>query len=467
MRKKTEWKIILSCIFPVVIILGCISTPLNDEIIHTGDLILRGDEKMVIEDTQYFQKGNVYIEDQAELVLKNARFMLGRGDVPTIHTYIFVGENASLDIQHSTIFPHEPKFGMGALVVVRTWGRVNITDSDTSIHLLEVIDNGTVTITNSEMVFDIGGLLQVSGGSTKVVDSTLGALGVFVPAHSHLNVRGVKSGMYVESWDIHDIIPDVNYDLVLERTNILEDNLGPGPYERGWIFFIDPQAHARIADCELRKVFIDFLNEEINLDNLKLGVPSDLSYQDIELENITVTGQWGISLTDSEMTIRNSEYLFIQISGHSELMMIDSHMVEFIPRDFYGTMVFENCTWTNAGEIIGGEPYHSMGNNFTIRGSLKLYPELRRHLQWRDAQVRRVYEVFVMDRDGQPVKDISVVVEGESFVTDDDGRAEFTLEFDEKNYDEPIQINIYKEGKTVAEFEVDFFTETPIRITVN
>jgi hypothetical protein len=259
----------------------------------------------------------------------------------------------------------------------------------------------------------------------------------------------------------------VNYDLVLERTHILEDNLGPGPYERGWIFFIDPQAHARIADCELRKVFIDFLNEEINLDNLKLGVPSDLSYQDIELENITVTGQWGISLTDSEITIRNSEYLFIQISGHSELTMIDSHMVEFIPRDFYGTIVFENCSWTNAGEIIGGESYHSMGNDFTIRGSLIISPELRRHLQWRNAQVRRVYEVFIVDRDGQPVKDISVVVEGESFVTDDDGRAEFTLEFDEKNYDEPIQINIYKEGKTVAEFEVDFFTETPIRITVN
>ncbi len=465
MRKKNEWKVIISCIFLVVIILGCISVPLEDDVVHTGDLIISGDEKMVIEDTEYFQQGNVYIEDEAELVLKNAHFMLGRGNVPTIHTYIFVGENAALDIQDSTIFPYEPKYGMGALVVVRTSGKVNITDSDTSIHLLEVIDNGKVTITNSEMVFDIGGLLQVSGGSTRVVDSTLGALGLNVAAHSHLNVRGLKSGMYLESWDIHDIIPDANYDLVLERTHILEDNLGPGPYERGWIFFIDPQAHARIVDSELRKVFIDVLNEEMNLDSLKLGVPSDLAYQDIELENITVKGQWGISLTDSEMTIRNSDYLFIQISGKSELTMIDSHMVEFIPRDFYGTIAFENCTWTNAGEIIGGEPYHSMGNNFTIRGSLKISPELRQHLQWRNAQVQRVYEVLILDRNGQPVKDISIVVDGESFVTDDEGRTEFTLGFDEENYHELIVIKIYKEGKTVAKFEVDFFTETPIIIT--
>jgi hypothetical protein len=68
MRKKNEWKVI-SCIFLVVIILGCISTPLEEEsgetipvqihrrgaeVVHTGDLIIRGDEKMVIEDTEYF-----------------------------------------------------------------------------------------------------------------------------------------------------------------------------------------------------------------------------------------------------------------------------------------------------------------------------------------------------------------------------------------------------------------------------
>lgn len=77
-----------------------------------------------------------------------------------------------------------------------------------------------------------------------------------------------------------------------------------------------------------------------------------------------------------------------------------------------------------------------------------------------------MYEIFILDRNGQPVKDITIVIDGESFVTDD-GRAEFTLEFDEKNYGEPILIEIYKEGKGIATFQVDFFTETPIRITEN
>ena len=82
MRKKNEWKVMIFCIFPIVIILGCISPPLKDDVVHTGDLIIRGDEKMVIEVTQYFQQGNVYIEDEAELVLKNTQFMLGRGERP-------------------------------------------------------------------------------------------------------------------------------------------------------------------------------------------------------------------------------------------------------------------------------------------------------------------------------------------------------------------------------------------------
>jgi hypothetical protein len=33
-------------------------------------------------------------------------------------------------------------------------------------------------------------------------------------------------------------------------------------------------------------------------------------------------------------------------------------MCEFIPRDFMGTMEFNNAKWTIAGEIIGDVAYH-------------------------------------------------------------------------------------------------------------
>ena len=64
------------------------------------------------------------------------------------------------------------------------------------------------------------------------------------------------------------------------------------------------------------------------------------------------------------------------------------------------------------------------------------------------------------------MKDITIVIDRESSVRDN-GKTEFSLECDEKNYSEPILIEIYKEGKVIATFHVGFFTETPIRITEN
>jgi len=433
---------------------------------HYGDLVINGTEMMLIEDTKYLQQGNIYINDDAKLVIKNSQVMLGRGNIPTIHTYIFVSEEASLEIENSSIFPERPANKMSALVVIRNNGNLKITDSPTSVHLLEVYDGAQLSMTNSEMVFDIGGLLQVSGGDIKLNNSTIGAIGLTVPANSYLNISDLKSGIYLESWDIKDIITNVDYNLVLEKTKILKDELEPGPYERGWIFFIDPQAHAKISDSELRKVFLNFKNEKIKLENLKIGLNSSLNYSDIELNNIIINGQWGFTILDSDITIYNSTYLFIQISGESTLNMIDSHMVEFIPRDFFGTIIFENCTWTNAGEIIGGIPYHSMENNFTIRGSLKISHELKEHLQWQDAQVERIYDILVLDKNGQPIEGISINIDGKNFSTDNMGKAKFSLIFNEDNYIEPEKLEVVEGDRIIAKHEIDFFTETPIIIFI-
>ena len=307
---------------------------------HSGDLVISGTETMTIENEKYLQQGNIYINDQAKLILRNSELAMDRGDVATIHVYIFVSENASLEIENSLIFPRS------GLVCVINHGNVSITDSPTSIHYFDMSRGAKLTMINSEMVYTIGGLLQVAGGDITLIDSTIGALGLWVPAGAHLNISGLESGGYYESWDVHDIIPEADYNLVLERTTILKDDftgdLKHGPYERGWLFFLDPDAHVRISNSELRKVFIDLKNENVSFENLKVGIPSSLKYRDIELTDITVMGQWPFTIMDSNVTISNSDYLFLQTRGQSTVSLIDSHMCEFIPRDFFGTMIFEN-----------------------------------------------------------------------------------------------------------------------------
>jgi len=429
---------------------------------HRGDLLIGGAETRVIENVKYFQEGNIYISDKAKLIIRDSQLMMGRGDVPTIHICIFVSPKASLEIENSSIFPDT------GLVCVINRGKVRIKDSPTSIHLLAMSEGAQLTMINSEIVFPIGGILQVTGGNTTLINSTIGALGLKVPAGAYLNISDLKSGVYFESWDVHDMIPQAGYNLVLKETRILKDDftgeLKHGPYERGWLFFLDTDAHVRISNSELRKVFIDLINENVEFENLRVGIPSSLNYRDIKLTNIIVMGQWPFTITDSNVTISNSDYLFLQPSGQSTVSLIDSHMCEFIPRDFFGTMIFENGLWTNAGEIIGGLTYHSTENDFTIKGSLKIDKSVRENLQWKDARVTREYDVIIKDENGNPIKGVLIKIDGKIFVSDNAGQAKFSLIFNEFNYVELRKLEVWKGENLIAQKEIDFFTETPIVI---
>jgi hypothetical protein len=431
--------------------------------VHEGDLVVGGTDTLVIEGAQFFQKGNIYINDSATLTVRNSKLMVARGDVPTIHVYFFVAPGATLQIDHSEVYPPPG----GGLVCVINRGSVQITDSPTSIHYFDMSGGAELTMANSELIYDIGGLLQITGGTTSVADSVLGALGLRVPPGGHLEASGLHSGMYLESWDVHSLIPDADYEVVLNRTTILQDTFtGPlehGPYERGWILFLDPSAHVRLSDSELRKVFLDITNSTAEFQGLRVGVPSSLTYRDIVLENVVVKGQWPFTIRDSTVTISDSDYLFLQPSGTATVTLHDAHMVEFIPRDFFGTMIFENSVWTTAGEILGGVPYHSTGNDFTMRGSLRM-EGLRENLQWENARVTREFDVVATDVTGSPVGGLQVKVGGGTYTTDSTGRTAFDLVFTEANYNQPTSVEAWRSASLIRQWDLDFFTSTPILV---
>jgi hypothetical protein len=437
--------------------------------IHEGDLVIDGQETRFIENEKFFQKGHVYVQDQATLIIRNTDFVMARGAVPTVHVYFFVDPRAKLIIENSEI--HSPAAGgtEAGLICVINRGEVRMNDSPTSIHYFDMSEGAKFSMSNSEMVNPIGGLLQVTGGEMQIADSTLGALGLSVPAGAHLEVSGLHSGVYFESWDVHEMIPQADYDLVLERTTILKDELSGklehGPYERGWLFFLDSSAHVNISDSELRKVFIDIKDDTAEFQDLRVGIPSSLTYRDIILNDVVVMGQWPFTIDDSNVTITNSDYLFLQPSGRSSVKLIDSHVVEFIPRDFSGAMIFENGLWTEAGEIIGGLSYHSMSNDFSIKGSLRL-EGLDKNLQWQNAQVTREFDVIVRDAEDDPVGGVVVKFGGESYVTDATGKIAFNVTFNETNYNLPASLEVWQGERIVIRQEIDFFTETPVIVTI-
>ncbi len=429
--------------------------------VHIGDWIIDGTESEVLENSKMLQKGNIYLRDSATLKIKNSELMMERGNTPTIHVYIFVDPQANLIIDHSKVYPGDTN---GGLTCVINHGKTALFDSPTSIHYFDMSDGASLTMQNSQMVFEIGGLLQVTGGTTNVIDSTIGALGISVPAGAQLNVSGLHSGTHFDHWKVQDLIPEAKYELTLDNVDMLKDDLDHGPYERGWIFFLDRESHVNLSDSNLRKVFIDIQNDTAEFDQLKIGQPSSLTYRDIHLNNVTVEGEWPFTINNSNVIISNSNFLFLQTSGNSTVKLINSHIVEFIPRAFTGTMIFENGEWSNAGEIIGGVDYHSTSNHFTVKGSLKLADNLRENLQWKDAQVTREFELTLLDKLGKPISNAAVMVGEKETVTDEDGKTTISVLFDETNFNQPNPLEIWHLGALVQQSTIDFFTESPIKI---
>lgn len=430
---------------------------------HTGNLILSGTETMIIENENFFQQGNIYINDHAKLILRNSRLMIGRGDVPTIHVYINIADNAALEIEDSAIYARNaPGDDMGALICVRNSGTVTMTNSPTQIHLFENYPGADFDMTRSEMVNPLGGLLQVAGGSITLTDSTIGALGLTIPANADCTVSGLTSGAFFDFWDVHYIIPDADYSLILVNSSILEDDLEGGGYERGWIFFPDADSNASFSDSQLRKVFFNIHGDTASFDDLVLNRPSGLQYRNIRLSNVVIQGEWSFSITDSDVTFCDSDFLFLQPEGNSSLTLINSNIIELIPREFSGEIRFDNSTWNSAGEFIGGKSYHSMSNDFTITGGLKIGNDLKLHLQWQDARVTREYDVWATDGSGAALSGLDVRIGDQSFPTDADGKATFRLDFDETNYKTAQTLEAYDGERLLFQKEIDFFTETPV-----
>ncbi len=433
--------------------------------VHQGDLVVSGSETFLIENMKYQQEGNIYVRDTATLTIRNSELRIKRGITPTIHVYIFVDPTATLNIENSRVYaiPGE------GLACVMNRGTVNMIDSPTSIHYVDMSERAQLKMTNSELINNIGGLLQIGGGNTSIADSTLGALGLTVPNGGHLNADGIKSGTYFSSFDVHELIPDANYELILKNTDLLEDfPSGPfehGPYERGWIFLLNKDSHVKLSNSELRKIFLDIVDDTASFHDLKVGVPVDLEYRDISLKNVVVSGEWPFTIQDSDLTLNNSNYLFLQPSGSSTVRLNNSHMVEFIPREFSGIMIFENAIWTTAGEILGDVPYHSDSNSFKITGSLKIADELRESLQWKNAFVTREYDVIVTDVAGDPIGGVVIKIGGQEYITDDMGKTKFIIDFDDTNYNKPFPLVAWQSDVLISSQEIDFFTETPVRLS--
>jgi len=310
-------------------------------------------------------------------------------------------------------------------------------------------------VKNSEIVSDIGGLVGAHGKAhVRVVNSKIGAVNLWIPSDATLEASGLRTGLFQE-WNLQEDmkVSGIDYNITLINTDLVKDTIGPGPFERGWPVFIDSAANVTIKDSELRKVVIELHDEKTEFANFALETQTDFNYRNIRLENVTVKGQWGIFLHgSSEVTVRDSDAFWTFIYGDSTLTLVNTHMNEFDPRNFHGLIVFQNCRWDTAAEIIEN-------NDFTIKGSLKV-GEIG-GFSWEDSKVTRVYDVI-----GKPNTELILGKEGKTVwqgKTDEDGKVSFSIKFNDTNFYDSWELK----DNLGTRIKVGLFSATPIKLPLH
>jgi hypothetical protein len=236
------------------------------------------------------------------------------------------------------------------------------------------------------------------------------------------------------------------------------DDLEPGGFERSWTFLIhstaDISANVSIKNSNVRRIAIVLHDENAEFNNFYLGRSSNFKYRNIKLENVTVSGQWGIWIYgSSDVVVRDSDGLFTTVSDDSKLTLINTRINEFGPKNFRGEIIFENSTWLNPPIMIGN-------NDFVIKGNCKIDPGFIpwTWTHWEDSNVTKFYDVL-----GEKETKLTLEKDGEavwSGETNEDGEAEFSIRVDDATF---MDTWVLKDdfGNSI---EVGFFSETPIKL---
>lgn len=424
------------------------SLTINKDQTITGDIELSGNAVLTIESATVIlergennPRGDIKLTDSAILILKDASLVPPLLSPDNLH--LLAEGNSQIEITNSTIF-----------------------------NVLNLVENAGIKGTKAR-IFSSGepynipenvggfGIVQLSNNAkAEFTDSTIGSFALFFFRDDSAELSNLKPQKYSDFDLQRDTMISSNVNITLKNSEVLP-TIARGPFERGWTIFSDPSSKIQVADSILNKfVFQEFKNETVEFKDLKLNTSINFDFRDIHLSNVTIQNQWGFFGTDSNIKILDSKevWLFQFETGIWEL--IRTVMNEFDPRQFKGTLVFEDSEWTNAGEIFED-------TDMKIKGTLKITGGLEEHLQFSDSKVTREFPVEVLTKRGKKVKKFNAsVLDGDEVLAEVkglNGISNVSLIFDDENYKKKFILKLSAKGKSKS-LPIGFFNDTPIMV---
>lgn len=402
-----------------------------------NELNLTGNQVMTIENTNLTVNGQIYLQDNSELIVRqsiiNIRHHPGR--------IILMSGSAILQAE-TTIFGEmglvgdiEELEGSKEAVDISVADNAKLFMNNSFVILVSFLGNATGDIRNSYVFQEPLGVVHVEqGANVYVEDSILGSVFLDIPPEIPLTIDGLQPG-YLGHWSVHEnISSSLPFNIVLNRTEIKENSKGyEGGIEMGWSVSVSSKNTINISNSKLNKLAIGFEPTEYAvLWNLETRKPIDFDYNSIHLINTEVQTQWNIGLNGGGATIHDSRGVWLWMNGGSgNINIINSHINEIDPREYSGTMIMDNASWCCGYEIFDSTDMY-------VEGSVRMLKTVP--IFDSTSRLTRHYDVFLLkDADGSAWPDVELVLSKDGIpiwggTTDVEGRIGFDITFDYDNY---------------------------------
>jgi hypothetical protein len=454
---------------------------------HEGDIILTGNDVLIIKDTTYTQTGNIFIRDNARLSIKNSTFIFNQRYHDEFD--IRVEGNGTFEVQNSTM-----KTGI-------------LLNENYDIY---VSDEASVSISNSDLVegYLILGAGYISAdykGSTTVSKSKIHFLVINFSSFgkttlslsdSEVNVVALYFSDY--QGDFSDLRPGFfqywtykqgPFEITLENTNCGAWNMHCGPnshivVRNSELFEVGCQGLSTISlkviDSIIERPIIHGFYDgySVQLSNLRAGLHGQWSLQDhatgngipdIILENILITGGWTVSSFGANLSIDNSIMNCLRTYGNGQaqaddITSVSNSMIGLLM--FYysnATLAFDNTTIRDVSVYLPSNSIIEGNITFTYDASV---------IYWLDSTIKRIYPVYLTDRNGEPTSFARLYLYSKnndliwSGLTSHEGRSSFEVEFNDDNYIDTWRLVIEYSGESINK-EIKFLSSTPILATLS
>ena len=464
---------------------------------YSQDLLLTGNDILLIENQTYTHKGNITLSDNSQLIIRNSTFNFEQDSHEQYQ--ITLNGSSSFLIEQNAILTSNQRF------LVPMNGNSNVTVNN-SVALNEFLswkrgaifqpnDNSTFlsTSSNIDCIGDMNSYSNTSKATIKIVDSTMQAINFHFPLTSKVNLNDLKIGL-IQKFELLKSTTNLPYDLIVSNTTI-ENSLTAWIKDSAEVTFTnckfhqvatDNQSSVYLIDSDINEAWINFgdgstSNKNIIVQNLKTGyidkLNIDLSYSNsiiIDISNTNISN-WCVKTAgyNNPLKILNSQlHWFRPMYSTSEIIITDTTIDELLIWDFTGILNFENSIVKNWYDTRN---YPGNTNEFLIKGNVLfnkadlIWQDLGN--QWLDTIVTREFPIQIQSPDpGGTLIEIYDPVGNLAYSGSFDSNGNITtdaLTFNLSNYDKIWKIKLFKNSGLLNEQNLMMYSSTPLILCGN